>query len=1275
MHLIDGERIAGGGDGGSHLPLGNALKLHGAGAGDRVVSEGDLSQRAEARALPLVVVLGPVAVGRADPCGVGVVLRLRVLIILEAASVKRQLLRRDSTHDDTFENAILKLQFAQLTPGRSIQLIVKAHHVAEGYPLKGDVGIGGYRQQQGRADPVDVGVAIHITGDGAVDEHNVLAVGAIVLVTQIAVLGIRVQLGVIGSLPRCVISHAVAQHAVGIVLIVTHGNVHGASQPVLSRNILIAGHLAELLQRIGIVPCAGRILDKRALDGGGQSHVLVDLGRNTLAGVHLVAVITAGLLRLHPAIGVLHRQAQVVGHLTRTTIADEDIAVLADRTFKGTAVNGGIHRAAAAVDEADGRGEVLPVALIAAVGEGAFLDLHGHSAIAIVVDVHRSLGASKGAAIDNDRAVRVGIDSGIRRQEITAGQRDVVHTGGDSRIIADVHALDVFLALDRLAIAVGQVHIHLIGGVPLAPYAQIVQLIGVDGNVLREAFAIVRLCAGIAAELVGINLQVALAAGDVGVVAVNGDVVRHVAVGHGAHIRTGTAHDGDVARVGLIRRGQRIGQLGRIIELIASLPVHGSSRIPHTLVQQLQSVVLRAQCRKRSFQRGIHHAADLSDLRSKHLFAIHGHSGVLIGFLRLLLVVPQGTLAVGTISKTLSRRISYLDRSAILHEAGVDLNSCLALDRRAGNELGVLHRQVSLGVRAFVVHQHRLTHALEGAVIEHNILRTIRPDVISVLVRLLEGAAIERLVRGIQEHHAFDGAVVVHQRIGVLQANVVAIGLVVKRHTFKGDLCAMQSHCRGHIEGNTHAVSSLYGERLTRIGQAAIQFVLASVDHDGIAILNGLDSIVQSTVLHSTDLGNVVLHYVALRVLLHALSQILRTDLCAEGTAGDGQAIVGNTIVLYIRINKCGNRSADAAASDLSGGIGGVMSGIDIAGAVFRRIQNDLAAGNAYRTVLRIAVYHPNLNSLCKGVLTADCEFTSGNIDMNVFLLASVTINCNAYNVIALTVRLKVNIQFKFAAGHIYGRILVCMDGVELLTAASCRNFAIGNIDNCRSLLAKSVNSRIHIAVNLDLNITVNDQFGSGVGIRIVDVNTITASCGAIKDILARAAAVRQRQLRIVDNNAVVARLDSQRFAVDVESEVLIDRQRLGQRHVAQQRDSIACAGRGDSRFKRSILIAAYLSDISRATLALSFFPDSTAFIFDSIAGFSADLLSNGDIVLILQILCEYRCGQQRDQHQNRQHYTEQSATDSLSHTHWFLSSFIAVPLIRCGAASHRGSQ
>ena len=115
--IPDIKRIVGGSDFGIHLPLGNALKLHGAGAVDRVARKGDSRQGPEILALPLVVVLGPVAVGRAHPNGVGIVGAGRVAVFIERTTLELQRLCRDSAHDEAVEGAALKVQASQLAPG------------------------------------------------------------------------------------------------------------------------------------------------------------------------------------------------------------------------------------------------------------------------------------------------------------------------------------------------------------------------------------------------------------------------------------------------------------------------------------------------------------------------------------------------------------------------------------------------------------------------------------------------------------------------------------------------------------------------------------------------------------------------------------------------------------------------------------------------------------------------------------------------------------------------------------------------------------------------------------------------------------------------------------------------------------------------------------------------------------------------------------------------------------------------------------------------------
>ena len=152
-------------------------------------------------------------------------------------------------------------------------------------------------------------------------------------------------------------------------------------------------------------------------------------------------------------------------------------------------------------------------------------------------------------------------------------------------------------------------------GVALTPHAQIVQLIGRDGDILLQISTAGRdLLAGIAAERVGVDLQVALAAGNIGIVAIDGDIIRHVAVGQLAYILAGTAHDGDAAGIGHIGRGQGIRQRGSIAALRTGSPVYRGSRFPNGFVQQLQGVAAAAQCRDGSLQRGVLGVAHLGHI-------------------------------------------------------------------------------------------------------------------------------------------------------------------------------------------------------------------------------------------------------------------------------------------------------------------------------------------------------------------------------------------------------------------------------------------------------------------------------------------------------------------------------------------------------------------------------------------------------------------------------------------------------------------------------------
>ena len=79
----------------------------------------------------------------------------------------------------------------------------------------------------------------------------------------------------------------------------------------------------------------------------------------------------------------------------------------------------------------------------------------------------------------------------------------------------------------------------------------------------------------------------------------------------------------------------------------------------------------------------------------------------------------------------------------------------------------------------------------------------------------------------------------------MLQANVVAVRLIIERNAFEGDLSAVQSNCGGHVKANRLAISGLDHEGLIRVGQAAAERVLASADNNGIVVLSRLNCSVE----------------------------------------------------------------------------------------------------------------------------------------------------------------------------------------------------------------------------------------------------------------------------------------------------------------------------------------------------------------------------------------------------------------------------------------------
>ena len=649
----------------------------------------------------------------------------------------------------------------------------------------------------------------------------------------------------VGNLPRRVVSHTVAENAVLVVAVVANGDVHRAAQSGLRIKVSVTGHLAELTQRVGVgLSALGR---RRAADKAVNRGIRQRFARRKLLFAlqrivrRAIRSIVAGLLRHDSGRCIRYGQAHVVELLVQTAITNEDVAVQANGIGERAGINRCALRAAAAVDKADRSRELLPLAIVAAGIKLAVRNAQSLPTVSLVVEVHRNLRARERAVGNIDFAVRVGVDGGCLGYKVAAGQGDVVH----ARRAADINALN---RNTLNGITIGQVHVHGVARVSLTPNAEVIQLISGDGDILIQRYTIGRLFAGIAVKLKGINLEFALAAGDVRVVAVDGEVVSNMAVRHLAHVRARTADDGDIARIGLVSLRQSSRQSSLIAVLLASCPVD-ILPCPSILVKKLKGVVRAVQSSKCLFQRIERFIANLGHalaLRREDRFARNSNRGVLVRVCGLLLIIPEGVAALAALCKAFCLGVSVnRDLSAFGHQRRIDLDCSFARDRRRRDKLRVHDRQVSLCVRALIINEDRLADAIEGAAVERNILRAVSPDVVSVRTRLIERAVIERLVCGIQENHTIDYAVVIDQRVGMLQANVVAVRLIIERNAFEGDLSAVQSNCGGHVKANRLAISGLDREGLIRVGQAAVERVLASADNNDIVVLNRLNCSVE----------------------------------------------------------------------------------------------------------------------------------------------------------------------------------------------------------------------------------------------------------------------------------------------------------------------------------------------------------------------------------------------------------------------------------------------
>ena len=131
-------------------------------------------------------------------------------------------------------------------------------------------------------------------------------------------------------------------------------------------------------------------------------------------GNRAVRVVVPRLLRLHVGGGVLDRQRNVLGLLAVAAIANEDIAIIADRVGEGAVGNLGSHSSGCiVVDNTDRRGVLIEFVLCAcgaAVCEGAVFNRDRHLAGLLVGDVHRSTVIRELAVFDRDSAVSRGMN-------------------------------------------------------------------------------------------------------------------------------------------------------------------------------------------------------------------------------------------------------------------------------------------------------------------------------------------------------------------------------------------------------------------------------------------------------------------------------------------------------------------------------------------------------------------------------------------------------------------------------------------------------------------------------------------------------------------------------------------------------------------------------------------------------------------------------------------------------------------------------------------------
>ena len=194
-----------------------------------------------------------------------------------------------------------------------------------------------------------------------------------------------------------------------------------------------------------------------------------------------------------------------------------------------------------------------------------------------MIEVYGNLAIVECAVINDNRTVRIRVEGSCLGEKVAACYGDVIDTGST----ADVYTLQIN---GGFSIAIGEIDIHYMVCMPLAPNAEVIKVGGCDGDILFKVSTIFVLLAGSAVIPIGVNFEIAFATGNISAVANNGNIIRNMAVGQRTDIGIRAAGDGDITLISHISGLQSIGQSGGLTRSIARLPINIITSFPDDFI-------------------------------------------------------------------------------------------------------------------------------------------------------------------------------------------------------------------------------------------------------------------------------------------------------------------------------------------------------------------------------------------------------------------------------------------------------------------------------------------------------------------------------------------------------------------------------------------------------------------------------------------------------------------------------------------------------------------